>query len=134
MECPVCNKSMFILQLFDVEVDYCIECKGIWFDEGEIEALLNDKEAGKEFMKSFKKAGKLKEKMRRCPICKKKMNKVYCGENGNVLIDECKKNHGLWFDGGELQKILTTGNWDKDNRIIDFLKDMFKSSIVEEQQ
>jgi Zn-finger nucleic acid-binding protein len=62
------------------------------------------------------------------------MNKVYCGENGDVLIDECKKIHGLWFDGGELQKILIEGKWDKDNRIIDFLKDMFKSSIVEEQQ
>jgi Zn-finger nucleic acid-binding protein len=46
-----------------------------------------------------------------------------------VKIDKCKKNHGLWFDKGELQKVVEFGSADKENKIINLLKDMFERKI-----
>ncbi|MBT8387242.1 MAG: zf-TFIIB domain-containing protein, partial [Ignavibacteria bacterium] len=30
MICPVCKESMVILELSEVEIDYCTGCNGIW--------------------------------------------------------------------------------------------------------
>ena len=37
MNCPACKNSMVILELNQVEIDYCTACKGIWLDSGELE-------------------------------------------------------------------------------------------------
>ena len=32
MDCPVCKNAMIVLELAEVEVDYCTDCSGIWLD------------------------------------------------------------------------------------------------------
>ena len=44
------------------------------------------------------------------------------------IVDKCKKNHGIWFDKGELQKVVEFGSVNKENKIINLLKDMFENS------
>lgn len=39
ISCPSCNKDMRIQMVKDVEIDTCPECKGTWFDYGEIEKI-----------------------------------------------------------------------------------------------
>ena len=57
MDCPVCkNSAMIVLELDEVEVDYCTECEGIWLDEGELELLLGDEARAKEVIQSFQTA------------------------------------------------------------------------------
>lgn len=42
MNCPVCkDEVMIILELDEIEVDYCGFCKGVWLDEGELEEIIN---------------------------------------------------------------------------------------------
>lgn len=125
MNCPFCKEPMIILELNEVEIDYCIACGGIWLDSGELELLLGDSKKKDEFLFSIKKEKTCKEKSRKCPICLKRMEKVLCGTEKNVLIDKCKKNDGLWFDSGELEEVIKMGSLDKDNRILHLLKDMF---------
>ncbi len=67
-----------------------------------------------------------KEKGRRCPICLKRMVKVLCGRDKKILIDKCRRNDGIWFDLGELEEIIKMGTFDKENRVLNLLKDMFK--------
>ena len=40
MICPVCRKSMLVVEYSEIELDYCDTCKGVWFDSGELELLL----------------------------------------------------------------------------------------------
>ena len=40
MICPVCKRDMIVIEYHDVELDYCTSCKGVWFDSGELELLL----------------------------------------------------------------------------------------------
>ncbi len=42
MECPVCRETMVVIEYRSIELDYCVGCMGVWFDQGEIELLLDD--------------------------------------------------------------------------------------------
>ncbi len=117
---------MITLELQDVEIDYCTGCSGIWLDAGELEFLLGEPEKAKKLLDSFKIDSTSTEKIRKCPICRKKMQKVIVGTSKpTLLIDKCRKADGLWFDKGELQDILERANLDKDNKIQKLLTDMF---------
>ena len=127
MDCPVCEKAaMIVLELDEVEVDYCLDCNGIWLDAGELELLLADSQKAVKLLQSFKTVKSTGEQSRKCPICLKKMQKVQVGQTDKpLLIDRCPKEHGLWFDKGELQDILVAGNLDKDQKIRKLLADIF---------
>lgn len=122
MNCPACKNSMVILELNQVEIDYCSACKGIWFDNGELELIFSNSDK-KTVAESFSIKRKIDEAKRRCPICKKKMDKVEF-ENTGIILDRCSNNHGLWFDNGELKALLISAE-DNNNKMIDLLKDMF---------
>ena len=126
MDCPACNNAMITLELEDVEIDYCTDCGGIWLDAGELELLLNEPDKAKGLLDSFRIDSESDEKIRKCPICDKKMQKVVVGSSKPVLlIDKCRKGDGLWFDKGELQDIFDRAELDKEDKIQNLLSDMF---------
>lgn len=126
MDCPVCKTPMIVLELDQVEIDYCTECRGIWLDGGELEILLGDAAKADKVLHSFAPV-KVSEAPRKCPICLKKMQKVSVGTDSGkmVLIDECPKSHGLWFDRGELVDILKMGHFDKEGKVTGLLSELF---------
>lgn len=126
MDCPVCKNAMITLELEGVEIDYCIDCGGIWLDAGELELLLAEPDKAKQLLDSFKIDSVSIEKTRKCPICDKKMQKIVVGSSKpTLLLDKCRRGDGLWFDKGELQDILDRAELDKDNKIQKLLIDIF---------
>lgn len=125
MNCPVCEEPMIVLELDEVEIDHCISCGGIWLDAGELELLLEDSQEKDSLLTSFVVDKNPKEKPRKCPICLKKMEKVLCGTDKKICIDKCINNDGIWFDVGELDEIIKMGSFDKNNKIVNLLEDMF---------
>ncbi len=81
MHCPVCQQPLIVLELDQVEIDYCLSCKGIWLDAGELELLLEGTQWQEDLLKSFAPDHTTKERRVRCPICHKKMIKVNCGNS-----------------------------------------------------
>lgn len=129
MDCPLCKSAMIILELQQVEVDHCTDCGGIWLDAGELELLFADVQQAKQLVSSFHHEPGVKEKVRSCPICLKKMQKIHAGSKDKpVIIDRCPKGHGLWFDRGELPQVLAKGSFDKERKVIKLLSQMFGSS------
>ncbi len=130
MDCPICRKTaMITLELDEVEIDYCMKCGGIWLDSGELEQLFEDPAQAEALLDSVAsaKAKDHKEQPYPCPICDKKMDKVYIGETeGKVLIDACPRKDGLWFDKGELARILAMSAGPKEQRVQQLLADMFQ--------
>lgn len=110
MHCPACKHVMIVVERNRVELDYCTNCRGVWFDSGELELLLQS--SGTENRESFI-AGMLKapeaivdEKKRKCPICRRAMKKVAVSGQSPVHIDACPAGNGLWFDGGEFDVLV----------------------------
>ena len=126
MNCPVCKNAMITLELAEVEIDHCTECEGIWLDTGELRLLLGEAENAGQLLDSFKIDPTSTEKIRKCPICDKKMQKVVVGSsNLTLLLDKCRRGDGLWLDKGELNNIFDRAKLDKDNKIKKLLADMF---------
>jgi len=127
MKCPVCKESMIVLELEEVEIDYCTSCGGIWLDAGELGLLIENEKERERLLSSFQKDNDHPEKPYKCPICRKKMDKVQVGENKDVLIDKCPDNNGLWFDKGELKEVIQLAS--KDNKVLELLNDLFGSKL-----
>ena len=128
MDCPVCKTAMVVLELDEVEIDYCPTCAGIWLDAGELELLLGAKEQAASLWDSFRRCSDSGEVLRRCPLCRRKMEKIRTGADASApLIDKCPRNEGLWFDAGELAEVVKCSGLDPQHKIVNFLRDMFYS-------
>jgi Zn-finger nucleic acid-binding protein len=137
MICPACKSEMIVVEHSQIELDYCTSCRGVWFDAGELELLVEL--AGLEGIEPLLAdlAGlaeaSSKEKKRRCPICTRKMRKVLIGQEPEILLDICRQGDGLWFDGGELNQLVgqLAGKAEEkttpQQEVSAFLQDVFKT-------
>lgn len=108
MDCPVCSKTpMIVVERAAVELDWCPKCEGLWFDADELEMLTEALHLDAQIpdVMALEKADST-ESARPCPRCGKSMDKVYMGDSPRILIDRCRKAHGLWFDAGELGQVV----------------------------
>lgn len=118
-----------------VELDYCGNCQGVWFDAGELELLLE--KAGVDGASSFMSTlmrqpeAATSEKRRKCPICRRRMKKASIAGESHVLIDGCERGDGIWFDGGEVDHLVKflaqgTGVKPREGEVFSFIKEVFK--------
>lgn len=40
MLCPNCNETLLITERKNVEIDYCLKCRGVWLDKGELDKII----------------------------------------------------------------------------------------------
>jgi Zn-dependent protease with chaperone function len=87
-----------------VEVDYCTDCKGIWLDPGEIFYFTRKP---KQIQKELDEAIKLGTPSERiCPRTGENMLEIKL-LNGKLSLDYSPASGGIWFDGVELEKLIT---------------------------
>jgi Zn-finger nucleic acid-binding protein len=102
---------MVVVEYHNIELDYCPACKGVWFDSGELELLLGSHhmEDTEPFLDNILSSPEAitTEKKRRCPICGRKMKRATIVEQPRVIIDMCRRKHGLWFDRGEVSQLIS---------------------------
>lgn len=112
MRCPACQAALVVVEREGIELDWCVECGGLWFDEGEME-LLGEK-AGRQLEAEDlgRWAGNASEiGERRCPRCPRRMERLTLppretsGDATPIEIDRCP-DHGVWLDRGELGRIM----------------------------
>jgi len=135
MKCPACKNLMIVVEHEKIELDYCVNCAGVWFDAGELELFLESMNLEKNSLSPqnllSSPEARTSEKKRKCPICGKKMKKTTIGQEPKVLIDACTKGDGLWFDGGEVEQLVkqltgkSTQRPDSQGRIINFMGKVF---------
>ena len=119
MNCPKCQSGMEKVNYQNVEVDRCINCKGIWFDMLEQEELkkMNGSEAidigDPEIGKKFNKIEDIN-----CPKCTTRMIKMVDAKQHHIWFEGCTLCYGVFFDAGEFKDY-------KEENILDFLKDLF---------
>ena len=137
MICPVCKNDMIVVEYDKIELDYCAGCHGVWFDSGELELLLEAKSLQNPdlLLNNILNSpdSDSPEKKRKCPICGHKMKKTAIGERPEILIDACDQEHGLWFDGGEVNQLLrqlaekSPEKQDSPQQVISFLEEVFEA-------
>jgi Zn-finger nucleic acid-binding protein len=114
--CPRCR---ILLQTVDLRlgekflIERCDRCLGLFFDPGELEALLEktvtnvhaiDPQRLQE-VQNVKRSHEYPVTYIDCPVCRRLMNRVNFGSRSGVIADQCR-DHGMWLDGGELRQIM----------------------------
>jgi Zn-finger nucleic acid-binding protein len=110
--CPRCETETLGPRLVsDVVVDECIECHGLFLDQTALKRIVSErKQARAEALLGAlpkigvedRRGGKLYIK---CPVCQAIMNRRQFASGAGVIVDVCKA-HGVFFDEGELPKII----------------------------
>jgi Zn-finger nucleic acid-binding protein len=132
MNCVACNEPMIVLELDEIEIDYCLECGGVWLDSGELELLIGDASEVNKLMAQAVSEAEVMRSGRKCPICRKRMEAALIGADTKVEIDRCVNNDGLWFDRGELREILEMMHGEKSEKVVALLKDVFGTNSTKE--
>ena len=111
MLCPDCKDPLLIVEFESVELDICVNSKGVWFDSEELRQLFTILELPDGVRNLEERLVRMErakgEPKRRCPRCRSVMDLVDTpGPKEAVILDRCPDGHGLWFDQGELRAIL----------------------------
>jgi Zn-finger nucleic acid-binding protein len=89
---------MIILDLDDVEIDYCHECSGCWLDAGELELILSRTSGSSSKVATAVRRGRDGERTKnRCPVCRHRMRIERIDVDGPIDLERCPRGHGLWL-------------------------------------
>jgi len=120
MICPRCRSDQIVVETEGVEVDWCPECSGVWFDAGELEALLGRERPVDDVFGLPPDA--VKEERLRCPRCRQHLRKVSLGA---TILDVCPHNHGIWFDADELEALAAALSTEQTRAVLELLLKTF---------
>lgn len=111
MVCPTCKEQLDSSIFYNVEVDYCPICLGIFFDENELRLAKDEKTPELRWLDLdlWKDLSKLKierkKRIKFCPKCKLPLYQVNYGDS-EIEVDICRLCKGVWLDRGEYKKII----------------------------
>ena len=109
MICPACRHPMIMVEYKLIELNFCLNCHGSWFDRNELALMLESMTGREDSLLIQNLLGlpvvRVAERKRKCPICGTGMKKLRIGQPAGVLVDACDKGDGLWFDGGEVEQL-----------------------------
>lgn len=109
LSCPRCREGMKELPNRRAVIDRCDQCKGTFFDQGEMIRLLGESADPKYWLQAAtsRQAG-LSEID--CPRCKAGMAlRRLASDELQVEVDHCGECGGLWLDGGEVDVVMRIG-------------------------
>lgn len=112
---------------YELEVDQCFVCKGVWLDKGELDKYLKEgitvidsPSLGHEMDKQ------LNDKKGKCPRCTIELVKQASSIDSRIFIDICKQCQGIWLDSTEID--LLESSVGKGSSFLAGLKKMFFSN------
>lgn len=108
-KCFSCNKNLERAVFYNVEVDYCPQCLGIWFEEDELRLAKDARDEDLNWLDidlwKDKRKLKILKHSRLCPACRLPLYEVNYGDS-NVKVDICNVCNGVWLDQGEFKQII----------------------------
>ncbi len=102
LACPNCNTQT--LRAFEtsegVTIDMCDDCKGMWFDKGEIATTV---ELSSDIPNFDQVIAGARGTQHKCPHCRENLVEFSYTPDGKLDIDYCQGCGGIWLDSNELK-------------------------------
>jgi Zn-finger nucleic acid-binding protein len=109
MECPVDGSTLETHPVHSVNIEECPQCKGLWFEEGELRKAKDASEPDLNWLDfdlwSDQDFFNADWSSRKCLHCGKNMATISYADTG-VKVEYCLDGHGIWLDKGEFQAIV----------------------------
>jgi Zn-finger nucleic acid-binding protein len=107
--CPRCEAGLAGAEQAGVRFDRCDRCAGIFVTADTLREMVERAEVYEELRAVLPRDGNAWAERGRvyvkCPVCETLMNRRQYASGAKVVIDWCK-HHGVWFDAGELTRVL----------------------------
>ena len=107
-KCPACNSALEHFQAGAGTLQDCGNCGGQFVEHALLRELLERREVyGVALPRRATPHNPLLQPLRylKCPACADLMNRRNFGKTSGIIVDVCHR-HGVWFDPGELPRIL----------------------------
>jgi Zn-finger nucleic acid-binding protein len=114
MQCPSCQGSLRPIGYEGIQIETCQSCRGEWLDGEELGHVVRarevrfDEQERRAIAAATKITGVKLEDLDRdlpCPKCDGRTDAINYGGDTGIVIDRCPGCHGIWLDGGELERI-----------------------------
>lgn len=107
--CPRCEAGLIGTEMAGVRFDLCDRCTGTFVAAETLREVVDQPVVLDELRalvprgsNAWAERGRVYVK---CPVCETLMNRRQYASGARVVIDWCK-HHGVWFDAGELSRVL----------------------------
>ena len=109
MICPICKKYLDRAILSGVEINFCPDCLGLWFEEDELRWAKDVKDQNLRWLdidlwKDSEKF-KISPGQKLCPACRLPLYETEY-DRSEIRVDVCNICYGIWLDRGEFKKII----------------------------
>jgi Zn-finger nucleic acid-binding protein len=115
VNCPSCKQRTSFRRLGGIQIDRCDDCAGMWFDDGELEALpeaLSEHDLATEAvgtldgLRAPRSTGVREVRYLLCPVCDQAMNRRNYQQVSGIILNRCS-GHGTWLDFASAKALLT---------------------------
>lgn len=106
--CPRCEVPMYERRIGDFAVIQCSKCNGFFIPSTTFEMMQDNFQRvifSPDAHRGDPPDSEPQVRYVRCPVCRTFMNRSNFARISKVIIDTCR-GHGVWFDPGELEKIM----------------------------
>jgi Zn-finger nucleic acid-binding protein len=108
--CPDCREAMGTVRVGSVTLDECERCGGLWVDSGSFRRICAEREEQAVVLQLGTPSPGMPSPAEPqgyvpCPECRRLMNRQNFARVSGVILDVCRA-HGVWFNPGELQRIV----------------------------
>jgi Zn-finger nucleic acid-binding protein len=109
--CPECQRPLEPVKVGSVILDECTRCGGLWVDSRSFRRICEQTEEQTVVLKATAASPASGADVSRparywpCPECRCLMHRQNFARVSGVIIDTCK-GHGVWFNQGELRRIV----------------------------
>lgn len=106
MKCPKCQAQFEKITFQEIEVDRCLDCRGLWFDMLEKEDLVRI-EGSEAIDIGSDQVGEKYRNMQdvNCPHCGVEMLPMVDKDNFHIKYESCPLCYGTFFDAGEFRDL-----------------------------
>jgi len=132
-KCFSCNKDLDKANFYDIEIDYCPQCWGTWFEKDELR-LAKDKKSDDLKWLDFdlwkdKRRFKISKSWKLCPDCRLPLYEINYGKS-KIKVDVCNVCQGVWLDKGELKQIMEYLRQEVDEEVLNnYLKNLTSEAL-----
>ena len=104
MKCPKCGFDMEAVEFEGYEVQKCISCEGLWFENLEHE-ILKDIKGAESIDTGDAKEGALYNSVEdyKCPACSGDVVRLVDTKQAHIWYEVCHSCFGVFFDAGEFR-------------------------------
>jgi Zn-finger nucleic acid-binding protein len=98
------------LKIGDVQIDECLQCRGIWFDKGELAEAKDEVDPDLRWLDFgiWKQEARfqINDEFLKCPLCQKVDMRAITYKEPDIDFTFCPSCEGVWINTGDFKQIL----------------------------